>query len=103
MDHLSLVDRISAVLSQCMNLEENDQELDNIILQLRLSLAEIGELLDRVLLTNELHLESSIVQQLQELQSCLNQLCVQYETRVLLCQSDRTTPGRPKKIVNLQW
>lgn len=98
-----LLERTTAVLSDCRQFGDstNVQELDRIVLHLKVCLAEIGELLDSILITGHFHLETSAVDSLQELQPCLSQLSAQYEAKLLLLQSNRTTAGRPKKIINL--
>ena len=43
---------------------------------------------------------SSDTTSLQELHYCLSELLIQHETKLLLHQSNRPLPGRPKKLVN---
>ena len=82
-----------------------------IVLSLRSSSCDVGSLLDDILVTREIEVEDAdVLLTLRRLHISLNQLCTEYERKLLALFMDPTgnaaTPtevrrGRPRKIITL--
>ena len=107
----SVVDAVvDNVISQCTSMEHSGSgdlsDLDMIMS----SSSPVGVLLDKMLVTRQRHVEEEVLRQLH---MCLNQLCLEYETKlfiVMLMSPGRSAVsttatsecrGRPKKIINI--
>lgn len=81
------------------------------VLSLRSSSYDVGSLLDAILVTREIELDdTNVLSSLRELHIVLNQLCMEYERKLLVLSMDPTRSaaapaeerqGRPRKIINL--
>ena len=67
---------------------------------------------DEILVTRTRQVEKEVLSSLRQLHVCLNQLCLEHETKLFVMMSGRSLPvsttvtregqrGRPKKIINL--
>ena len=85
------------------------------------SSSRVGSFLDEILITRQRQMDADVVSDLRQLHICLNQLCLQYETRLFihisgsidlgrslssvtdqLQATQQGLPrGRPRKIINL--
>ena len=77
-----LVGRVSSVLSECAQYSNDSTNLDRLCFLLRGVSSEIGSLLDEILVTRQRNVESGELIKLQELNTCVGELCVQYETNL---------------------
>lgn len=113
MDLDLLLDRVASVVAECVGRSgtEDLPFLDMIILSLRSTSCDVGRLLDAIIVTREIQLEDpNVLSSLRELHVCLNQLCMDYERKLLVLSADpsRNTPsderlGRPRKIINIAF
>ena len=106
------VESVASVLLECRQYSgtENVSGLDYILLSLRSSCSHVGNLLDEILVTRQRQVEDGVVAELLQLRTCLNELCVQHETKLLFkismdpTQSRSVVPfpvsGRPRRIIN---
>lgn len=106
------LDSVASVLSECMQYSGNEDlsDLDRILLSLRSSSSHVGDLLDEILVTRQRQAHDGVVAKLQQLRVCLSELCIQYETRLLVRISQNpiqtrsvvwySGSGRPRKIIN---
>lgn len=102
----TVIDFVSFTISRCIQCigSEDLSDLDMILLSLSSSSAQIGGILDEVLVTRERHIEDDALTDLRQLHLCLNQLYMEYETKLFYRYRRTTTQsprGRPKKIINL--
>ena len=87
---LDTVDEVEFVLEQCIEESDDFLELDRRLISLRLCYIQVTHLINTGVLISNL-----IDPNLSELQHCLSQLCVEYETKMLT-----KSMGRPRKIIN---
>ena len=108
----SVVDAV--VDNVCTSMEHSGSgdlsDLDMILVSIMSSSSQVGVLLDKMLVTRQRHVEEEVLRQLH---MCLNQLCLEYETKLFIVMSMSpgrsavsTTAtsecrGRPKKIINI--
>ena len=100
----SVVDTVSSVISVCTQHSgsEHLSDLDMILTSLMASSSQVGTLLDEILVTRQREVEDDALTNLRQLHRCLNQLCLEYETKLLTRMAIYPEPrGRPKKIINL--
>ena len=95
-----LVGSVASVLSECAQYSTN---LDRLCFLLRGVSSEIGSLLDEILVTRQRNVESGELIKLQELNTCVGELCVQYETNLFrsFTQLSGSVIGRPRKAINI--
>ena len=86
-------------------------DLDMIQASFMSTSSQVGMLLDEILVTRQRRVEEEVLTVLRHLHICLNQQCVEYETKLFIAMS--TSPvrntttisghsrGRPKKIINV--
>lgn len=108
-----MLDRVSSVVSECRSRSGTDLPfLDMILLPLRSSSYDVGRLLDAILVTRDIEVEdASVLSGLRELHTSLNQLCMEYERKLLVLSTDPSTNAagpeerrrRPKKIINIAF
>ena len=77
---------VASVLSECMQYSDSEDlsVLDRILLSLRSSTSRVGDILDEILVTGQRQMQDGIVANLRQLSLCLSELCVHYETKLLL-------------------
>ena len=103
---------VASVLSECMQYSDSEDlsVLDRILLSLRSSTSRVGDILDEILVTGQRQMQDGIVANLRQLSLCLSELCVHYETKLLLRMSRNSVEstvvpysmsGRPRRIINL--
>ena len=114
----AVVDSVSSVISQCRSMEHSGSgdlsDLDMILVSIMSSSSQVGVLLDEILVTRQRHVVEEVVIVLRQLHMCLNQLCLEYETKLFIVMSmspgrsavsttatSECTRGRPKKIINI--
>ena len=104
------IERIASVLSDCRSIQfsrmhETLSELDRFLWSLRICSCELGDLLDDILVVGQLQVDENDVNNLRQLHICLNQLYVEYETKLLFLlnrsSASASLIGQPKKIINL--
>ena len=91
MDVDLILDRVSAVVSECMmhSGTEDLPFLDMIHLSVRSCCYDIGRVLDAILVTREVEVQdASVLSGLRELHTSLNQLCMEYERKLLVLSTD---------------
>ena len=98
-----LVGRVASVLSECTQYSNDSTNLDRLCFLLRGVSSEIGSLLDEILVTRQRNVESGELIKLQELNTCVGELCVQYETNLFrsFTQLSDSVIGRPRKAINI--
>ena len=94
---LSVIDTVSSVLSVFIqdSGSEDLSNLDMILMSLMSSYSEVG-LLDEISVTIQRQVEEDVLTNLWHLHTCLNQLCLEYETKVFTRIS--TYPGRSSPV-----
>ena len=114
MDLDIILDRVSSVVAECIG-HSGTEDLPffgMIILSLRSTSYDVGRLLDAILVTREIQLDDlNVLSCLRELHICLNQLCMDYERKLLVLSTDpsRNSPtpeerrGRPRKVINIAF
>ena len=70
-----LVGRVASVLSECAQYSNDSTNLDRLCFLLRGVSSEIGSLLDEILVTRQRNVESGELIKLQELNTCVGELC----------------------------
>ena len=90
------VESVASVLLECRQYSgtENVSGLDYILLSLRSNCSHVGNLLDEISVTRQRQVEDGVVAELLQLRMCLNELCVQHETKLLFKISMDPTQGR---------
>ena len=74
-----VVDSVSSVISQCRSMEHSGSgDLSDLDMS---SSSQVGVLLDEILVTRRRHVVEEVVIVLRQLHMCLNQLCLEYETK----------------------
>ena len=110
-----VVDAVLSVLSACMEHSGNDDVsyVDMTPLSLISASSQVGILLDEILVTRTRQVVEEVLSSLRQLHLCLNQLCLEYETKLFVMISGRSPPvsttvtregrrRRPKKTI-LPW
>ena len=110
----SVMDAVSSTVSQCSSHSGSADlaQLDFNIVSLISASSQVGGLLDDILVTGQIDVNGSVLADLRQLHMCLNQLCLEYQTKLFNIMSGITDPilssadlseprGRPKKIINL--
>ena len=113
----SLIDTVSSVVSECLHHtgSEDLSFLDLTLTSLVSCSSQVGSFLDDILVTRRRQVDEDVVLDLRQLHIiCLNQLCLQYETKLFTCLSGSTVTdelqvaaqhdlprGRPAKVINL--
>lgn len=111
-DHVmdEVVGRVASALAECTQYANEGSEdpviLDRLCFSMRSVSSDIGNLLDEILVTRQRSVESNELAKLQELNTCVGELCVQYETHLFrsFTQGSLRTGsviGRPKKPINI--
>ena len=114
----SIVDSVSSVVSQCLSHSGSTDmaQLDMDLISLMSASSQVGDLLDEILVTRQIEVDGSVLADLRRLHLCLNQLCLEYQTKLFNSMSGVTDSsrslasiavgeqrGRPKKIINLAF
>ena len=81
-------------------------EVDRISLALERSTAELGELLNAAIVSDEITLHEDAITVLRDLHICLNQMTVEWESKLQIMSTGDmyrppTNPGRPRKLLNI--
>lgn len=81
-------------------------EVDRISLALECSTAELGELLNAAIVSDEIILQENTITILRDLHVCINQLIVEWESKLQIVSTGGmhrppTNLGRPRKFLNI--
>ena len=89
-----VVDAVLSVLSACMQHSRNDDVsyVDMTLMSLISDSSQVGILLDEILVTLTRQVDEEVLSNLRQLHVCLNQLCLEYETKLFVMMSGRSPP-----------
>lgn len=112
----NVVDAVLSAVSQCSSHSGSSdiQQLDMDLVSLIFASSQVGTLLDEILVTRQRDVDPRVLADLRHLHMCLNQLCLEYETKLFDSMSGVSNPGRslaldepargrPKKVINLAF
>ena len=118
-DIKNVIDIVSVIVSQCSSHSGSSEvpQLDMDLLSLISASTQVGSLLDEILVTRQRDVEGRVLADLRQLHMCLNQLCLEYQTKLFNSMSGVNDPatsctsvaldgparGRPKKVINVAF
>ena len=115
----TVIDAVSSVVSQCSSHSGSEDlaGLDMDLVSLISASIQVGGLLDEILVTRTRDVDRSVLTDLRQLHLCLNQLCLEYQTKLfnhmsgvnhdtsrsLSSMLGEPGRGRPRKVINFAF